>query len=308
MARSEARKVPRSPPQTITAKYTPEIGAAAQAYIDSFPYAHKLPAQFRWEDLWNAMHSAAAAGPHNSNLSYGAESGTCDTQDPTERDATIHVTASLAAAISLLERAPAAHKAAPSQRMFLQMLEDYKLALAHARHVLGGNPETRALPPYRDLTRWRRDSQLLSAIESECWDVVFTSSPNGDAGDHSIGIEVIQHHMGRPTRRIVGENHNEDLRAALEQAMGATGNPPARPEHNMSEQDADVDLLLGQTVSAYLQEHKDSDWCDARDVDLFLAATVAPVLNALRANRDAHDARAERWRKVAIHDGKGSPT
>lgn len=54
----------------------------------------------------------------------------------TEREALISVMASLAAAISLLERTPQAKKAAPSDKMFAQMLEDYKKSLAEARRTL----------------------------------------------------------------------------------------------------------------------------------------------------------------------------
>lgn len=47
-------------PQASEAVYTSEMGEAAQSYLDSFPYAHKLPAQFRWADLWNVMHNATS--------------------------------------------------------------------------------------------------------------------------------------------------------------------------------------------------------------------------------------------------------
>lgn len=55
------------------------------------------------------------------------------------RRALVHAVASLAAAISLLERTPNAKKAAPSDRMFDQMLKDYRKALEEARAVLN-NP------------------------------------------------------------------------------------------------------------------------------------------------------------------------
>lgn len=45
----------------------------------------------------------------------------------------ISVVAALAAAISLLERTPATKRAAPSNRMFDQMLVDYRKALSAAR-------------------------------------------------------------------------------------------------------------------------------------------------------------------------------
>ena len=48
-------------------------------------------------------------------------------------DVLIRVLASLAAAISLLERTPKAKKAAPSDKMFEQMLSDYRNALEAGR-------------------------------------------------------------------------------------------------------------------------------------------------------------------------------
>lgn len=80
--------------------------------------------------------------------------------------------------------------------------------------------------------KWKRDSELLDAIEGECWDVRFLSTPNADAGDSSISIEIVGHFMAEPRERVVGENYNENLRAALEQAMTADAYPPARPEYD----------------------------------------------------------------------------
>lgn len=50
------------------------------------------------------------------------------------REALLHTTASLAAAISLLERG--SKKAAPSDKMFDMMLADYRKALASAQTTL----------------------------------------------------------------------------------------------------------------------------------------------------------------------------
>lgn len=80
--------------------------------------------------------------------------------------------------------------------------------------------------------KWKRDSELLDAIEGECWDVRFLSSPNADAGDSSISIEIVGHFMAEPCERVVGENYSENLRAALEQAMTADAYPPERPEYD----------------------------------------------------------------------------
>ncbi|GEM_PF-883218 len=78
----------------------------------------------------------------------------------------------------------------------------------------------------------RKDKARLDAIEQECWDVRFLSSPNGDAGDSSISIEIVGHFMAEPCERVVGENYHENLRAALDQAMTAETYPPARPEYD----------------------------------------------------------------------------
>ena len=56
------------------------------------------------------------------------------------REALMGVTSSLAAAISLLERGgKAAKKAAPSDRMFDQMMLDYKKSFERARKLLKGD-------------------------------------------------------------------------------------------------------------------------------------------------------------------------
>lgn len=43
-------------------EYTSAIGKAGQAYMDSFKYAHPLPVQFRWSELWEVMYAAANEG------------------------------------------------------------------------------------------------------------------------------------------------------------------------------------------------------------------------------------------------------
>ncbi|MNG20708.1 hypothetical protein D3C84_1049860 [compost metagenome] len=68
-----------------------------------------------------------------------------------------------------------------------------------------------------------------------CWGVRFSSSPNADAGDSSISIEIVGHYMAEPHERVVGENYHENLRAALCQAMTADDYPPARPEYDEDE-------------------------------------------------------------------------
>lgn len=80
------------------------------------------------------------------------------------------------------------------------------------------------------IARWKRDSELLMAIQNSCWDVRFLSHFNGD--DCDISIEIVGHYMAAPHERVVGENYNENLRAALEQALPADAYPPARPEYD----------------------------------------------------------------------------
>lgn len=76
------------------------------------------------------------------------------------------------------------------------------------------------------------DKDRLDAIEGNCWDVRYSSSPNADAGDSSIGIEIVGHYQGAPHVRVLGESYAENLRAAIDQAMTADPYPPERPEYD----------------------------------------------------------------------------
>lgn len=84
-----------------------------------------------------------------------------------------------------------------------------------------------------ELAELRRDRDRLSAIESCSWDVRFDSHPNGMDGDYTIGIEIVGHYMSKPYARVLGENYNENLRAAIDQALTAEAYPPERPEYDM---------------------------------------------------------------------------
>ncbi|AXA25693.1 hypothetical protein [Pseudomonas putida] len=84
-----------------------------------------------------------------------------------------------------------------------------------------------------ELAELRRDRDRLNAIESCCWDVRFDSHSNGMDGDYSISIEIIGHYEGKPHQRVMGENYNENLRAAIDQALTAEAYPPERPEYDM---------------------------------------------------------------------------
>ncbi|HID9917538.1 TPA: hypothetical protein ACXI31_005683 [Pseudomonas aeruginosa] len=74
----------------------------------------------------------------------------------------------------------------------------------------------------------RRDKARLDAIKDNCWDVRHNSSSNADAGDSSIGIEIVGHYH----IRVLGESYTENLRAAIDQAMTAEAYPPERPEYD----------------------------------------------------------------------------
>jgi hypothetical protein len=76
-----------------------------------------------------------------------------------------------------------------------------------------------------------RDKARLDALESNFWDVRFDSSPNGDAGNSTVSIEIVGHWMDKPFERVIGENYSENLRAAIDQAMTAPAFPPERPEY-----------------------------------------------------------------------------
>lgn len=84
-----------------------------------------------------------------------------------------------------------------------------------------------------ELAQLRKDRDRLNSLESACWDVRFESHSNGMDGDCSIGIEIVGHYMGKPCERVLGEDYNENLRAAIDQAMTAEAYPPERPEYDM---------------------------------------------------------------------------
>lgn len=83
-----------------------------------------------------------------------------------------------------------------------------------------------------ELEELRRDRERLNALESCCWDVRFESHSNGMDGDYTIAIEIVGHYMGKPCARVLGENSNENLRAAIDQALTAEAYPPERPEYD----------------------------------------------------------------------------
>lgn len=45
----------------VVPEYTSAMGEAAEAYYDTFSFAHRLPAQFRWAKVWEVMCEARGA-------------------------------------------------------------------------------------------------------------------------------------------------------------------------------------------------------------------------------------------------------
>ena len=81
----------------------------------------------------------------------------------------------------------------------------------------------------------RKDKDRLDALESNFWDVRHSSHPIADTGDSSSSLEIVGHWMDKPFERVIGEDYNENLRAAIDQAMKAPAYPPARPEYEFDE-------------------------------------------------------------------------
>ena len=77
----------------------------------------------------------------------------------------------------------------------------------------------------------QKDKDRLDALEANFWDIRHGSHPIADTGDSSSSLEIIGHWMDKPFERVIGENYNEDIRAAIDQAMTAPAYPPERPEY-----------------------------------------------------------------------------
>jgi hypothetical protein len=83
-----------------------------------------------------------------------------------------------------------------------------------------------------ELEALRKDKVRIDSLESGCWDVRFIDCPTPGGDDGSINIEIIGRYMGKPWERVLGENYNENLRAAIDQACRAEAYPPERPEYD----------------------------------------------------------------------------
>lgn len=122
--------------------------------------------------------------------------------------------------IALIDEIERLHQRVREEQAYVSELAEDHTALEIERDKL--KAENEAL---------RKDKDRLDALESNFWDVRYTSIPNGDAGDSSTSVEIVGSWMDEPRERVIGENYNENLRAAIDQAMLAPAYPPARPEY-----------------------------------------------------------------------------
>jgi hypothetical protein len=77
----------------------------------------------------------------------------------------------------------------------------------------------------------KKDKERLDSLEANFWDVRHHSSALGDTGDYTSCVEIFGRWMDKPHERVIGENYDENLRAAIDQAMTADAYPPERPEY-----------------------------------------------------------------------------
>lgn len=96
-----------------------------------------------------------------------------------------------------------------AQRRFDEYQRDIKLAATEgevARLIAERDAlQQRLNASVQRIDELERDKHRLDALDSNCWDVRFSSSPNGDAGDSSINIEVVGHWMDKPFERVIGD-------------------------------------------------------------------------------------------------------
>lgn len=103
-----------------------------------------------------------------------------------------------------------------------------------------------------------KDKQRLDALESNFWDVRHHSAPLAETGDYTGGVEIVGRWMDKPHERVIGEDYNESLRAAIDQAMSADAYPPARPEY------PEIDAALSDDdwhMNPCKQGHRDVGAC-----------------------------------------------
>ena len=103
-----------------------------------------------------------------------------------------------------------------------------------------------------------KDKQRLDALEGNFWDVRHHSAPLADTGDYTGGVEIVGRWMDKPLERVIGEDYNENLRAAIDEAMKADAYPPARPEY------PEIDAALSDDdwhMNPCKQGHRDVGAC-----------------------------------------------
>jgi hypothetical protein len=135
----------------------------------------------------------------------------------------------------------------------------------HRTHMIRQQAEIAALQQRLNVADQRiddleQDKARLDSIEVNYWDVRHHSSPIADTGDHSTSVEIIGHWMDKPHERVIGENYNENLRAAIDQAMTADAYPPARPEYPTDADIADADWHMNPCK----QGHRDVGACQGK--------------------------------------------
>ncbi|MFC5423692.1 hypothetical protein ACFPOB_29600 [Bosea eneae] len=119
-----------SPAEALPSQTSGAEGGEAQitaAFLRISAQRRDVPENVRQQMLTAAALLTVLAKPASEPAGGGVRTG---------RRAIVHAVVCLGAAISLLERTPKAKKAAPSDRMFGQMLRDYRKALDEARAAL----------------------------------------------------------------------------------------------------------------------------------------------------------------------------
>jgi hypothetical protein len=107
----------------------------------------------------------------------------------------------------------------------------------------------------------KKDKERLDALEANFWDVRHDSSALGDTGDYTSCVEIVGRWMDKPHERVIGENYDENLRAAIDQAMTADAYPPARPEYQ------ELDAALAEEdwhMNPCKQGHRDVGACGGK--------------------------------------------
>ena len=190
------------------------------------------------------------------------------------REALTHTAAHLVAAISLLERGgKAAKKAAPSDKMFDEMLKDYRAAVDNARAALAAAPQP-AVDPLRE---------ALRACVNMLLDLVEESGRSVDYGEED------------PFR--MGEWFDHDDITAIDKARAALA---AAPQPAPVDREALVEVIYraGKVVD-YTRAESIADALLAAGLRLPGAVQPAETL-AWSVSRAARDVLVERRRQISV--------